>query len=366
MDNTTINTDSFKFEVSSNLKKGNHSTNLDNMEGVFKQILGDSLKIEDFSHKTNTDKVYFRNNKSTSSFFESVFFAYQNHYDLKLSVSHFLAAVGQGLATHITQNSKKLRKFFVNHEDQKELKIFRDHFVMGGNNDWTSTFEEFCGLVKDNTNADVNSIIIDDTSVATTASRVVTQISLMDAMKDYFKYTCVTRCGIPNITLVGKSEDWENFQQKIGKLNKLNENDRLQLDWWLKHLTPIIDTICETGIKRTADQKFWKNFLKIEEGSGGPYNSGWINVFFPYLFENKTNIKKNPFVDWQPTKKRFSNGLKDNQVFQGISKVPLTWDYLETLIPMNIFGGFIATKLDEKEGSVEPEFGWLISFANNK
>lgn len=39
------------------------------------------------------------------------------------------------------------------------------------------------------------------------AEKVVFEMSLMDAMKNYFSYEVVTMCGIPKVKLLGKIED---------------------------------------------------------------------------------------------------------------------------------------------------------------
>jgi len=358
INNNTINdNNTFTFEVTKNLKKEKINSQLISSSQIIKKIFPKIMTVEQFSHKNDTQDTYYRNNASTSSFFEAIFLSYSNHYNLKLSVSHFLIAIGQALSLHINQNSEKLRKEFVSFEGKTEIKIRRDNFVMGKENDWTSTFPEFCGIIKNLTNSDINNIIIDDTSVATPNSQIVSQICLMESMKAYFKYTVVTRCGIPNIILLGSVEDWQKLKDKVDALCKLNENDRLNLDFWLKYLVPVINNIVDTGINRKPDLSFWKNFAKIDDESGGPFCSGWINTFYPYLVDGDKYIK-NKFMDY--TKNNFFCGLKDNQIPQGISNVPFVWDYCEILHSMSFYGGFISTKVNEEKNTVEPELGWII------
>ena len=72
--------------------------------------------------------------------------------------------------------------------------------------------------------------------------------------------------------------------------------DCMKLNFWLKHLTPIIGKICETGITRKVDTSFWSNIYKYSgpKGSGTPYISGWCTVFFPYLAEESVNTFESP------------------------------------------------------------------------
>ena len=59
------------------------------------------------------------------------------------------------------------------------------------------------------------------------------------------------------------------------------------------------------------------------------------------------------------TKLQFG-GLTINQIPKGISQVPFVWNYGGSLIDMNFYGGYFATKVDEKENSVEPELFWVV------
>lgn len=51
-------------------------------------------------------------------------------------------AVLQGLSKHISLNSKKLRKHFVDFDGKQIIKVIRDNFVKGGDNDWNGVYEE--------------------------------------------------------------------------------------------------------------------------------------------------------------------------------------------------------------------------------
>ena len=352
----------FTFDITPNLQKEPITKNLQSSQQIIKAVIPSLNIVEDFSHKNDNDQIYLRNNRATSSLFEAIFLSYSNHYNLKLSVSDFLIAIGQALSIHINENSEKLRKEFVSFEGKQEIIVRRDEFVLGKANDWSTVFAEFSEQIKEKTNVDVNNIIIDNTSVATETSKIVSQICLMESMKSYFEYTVYTKCGIPKISLKGTPEDWMNLKEKVDSLCKLNENDRLGLDWWLKHLVPVIDKIVNTCINRKVDISFWESFAKTKGGSGGPYFNGWINVFYPYLAESEKSFFKNPNMEYNNIKP-FS-GLKDNQIPKGISYVPFIWNYLGKEIEMDLYGGFFATKVIESENSVEPELFWVVNRKN--
>jgi len=180
----------------------------------------------------------------------------------------------------------------------------------------------------------------------------------MDAMKSYFDFTLSTRCGIPKVSLIGSNDDWKKLKDKVDHLCKLNENNRLKLDWWLQYLIPVIDNIVNTAVYGKVDTTFWQNLAKIDNGSGGPYFQGWINVFFPYLISNTGEYRFNNDMDYKVNNKFC--GLKSNEVPQGISQVPLIWEIVGLKHDMVFYGGFLSTKVNEEESSVEPELGWFI------
>jgi len=57
-------------------------------------------------------------------------------------------------------------------------------------------------------------LVTGDFSTTTAIEKAAFQVTLMDAMKSYFRYSMVTACGIPEITLEGSVEDWQMIETK--------------------------------------------------------------------------------------------------------------------------------------------------------
>jgi len=303
---------------------------------------------EDFSHKGRSEENII--NCGMPGLMAAIHTAYAEHYALKLSVSDFIILIGQGLSRHIEVNAEKLRKQFVNHDGKETIKIQRNEFVKGQDNDWSTVFGEFADEIKKRVKADVHGVIIDDTSVATPTTRIVSEITLMDAMKSFFYYRVVTKCGIPQITLEGTPEDWKKLKDKVAKLVEMNKNDALLLKWWLDKLVPVVDKICEAGINRKIDSGFWSEIYKTKGGSGGPHITGWIMKFFPYLANNKVNsFSKNTIT---------SKDLPDQ-----VSQVDFIWEYFDSEIPMLISGGYVVgAEFDKESFTVKPVHFWSVTY----
>ena len=300
---------------------------------------------EDFSHKGRSEKNIV--GCYIPGFMAAIHTAYACHYALKVSVSDFILLIGQGLSKHIEQNAEKLRHHFVNHEGKEKIVIRRDQFVRGELNDWSTVFGEFAEEIKKRVKADVYGVVIDDTSVATPITRIVSEITLMDAMKSYLDYSVMTLCGIPQITLEGTPDDWKKLQDKVAKLIGMNKDNCLELKWWLDKLVPVVEKICEAGIEGKIDGKFWSEIYKCEGGSGGPYLSGWITTFFPYLAEEKVNTFQSEFITSANLPKQYC-------------LVPFIWDYLGEEISMFFYGGFSGAEFDKETSTVKPAHFWCV------
>ena len=97
------------------------------------------------------------------------------------------------------------------------------------------------------------------------------------------------------------------------------KDDKLDLNWWLKNLVPVVDKICESGIKREIDVEFWSNMYQQSSIYGGKEIRGWLNAFLPFGNEdNRSNSLedgiKNGFV--------YSRGIDPSRMKEGISEVP--------------------------------------------
>lgn len=272
---------SFTFHVDNTVQVPSQAPDyLQTAESIIRATLEVSGDFEDFSHRTDNQSLFIGG--FLPGLVQAIHASYQSHYPLKLSVSDFIIAIGQALSRHINYNPEAVRDIFVDFEGKETIVIYRNSFVMGEQNDWSTVFGDFAEEIQKRVKAEIYDVVIDDTSVATDTSRIVSEITLMDALKAFFNYEVVSECGIPTITLEGSKEDWEKLRQKVQSLNDLNAGDKLDLKWWLDYLTPLVNRICDDAITRNPNTTFWKNIYKYEDpGSGNAIVSGWINTFFP-------------------------------------------------------------------------------------
>jgi hypothetical protein len=361
----------FTFGVQADLEVVAKPMTMVGFESVLKQLKDvkpDSIEASSF----NLDDQ-FLNGRFTSKFLETIELAYSNHFPLKLSPSHFLLMISQGLATHINQNAEELRKHLVNYEGKKALTIVMDDYQYGQPYDWTKIFDKFTEMIKTDVNPEIYSVVKDEFSCSTSLTRACADVALMDCMKSFCEYygSCCA-CGVKRITLDGTPDDWKVLKDKVLRLEALNGNDdRLKLKWWLDALIPVVNKICDAGINHVVDPDFWRRIYNYQSGSGFAFASGWICVFYPY-FKNDDEIydgevyrsKKNTRLDWVNGKSRIDIGNDP----ANISSVDFTMDYekeFKAQFKMKFHAGFFGT-IQYDDLTVEPMLGWVINHTEGK
>jgi len=369
-----------KSEMGNNLPKDDNVTftfNVDKvtpgskkiLEGLtpeehFQNITHSKNKIEDFSHKNDINtKILI---PQMNGVMNAVHWAFIQHYPLKLSVSDFILMIGQGLAKHMEVHAEELRPLFVDFEGKEKIVIERNDLLIGGENDWSTVFGEFSEAIKERVKTDFYDIMVDDTSVATKLSRIASEIAIMDAYKQYFDYEVTCICGIPKITLVGSSEDWEKLRKKVKSLQDLNKDDRLKLNWWLDRLVPLVDQIVDQATSRNIDRTFWTNIYHYQEKQSfyipSKIISGWIMVFNPYL-QRKTYKANEERCDYEYYQNEFGDVYPDSLI-PGFSKVPFTWTNPGKKLEMAFYGGCLgARQLDDLQ--IEPVYFYAVVHENN-
>ena len=176
----------------------------------------------------------------------TIFEAYSNHYNLRTGPEDWWFTIVQMIATEIDRNSKTdaVRDFFVQHEGKKTLAVKVGEGPLNVENinyDWL--FDQFSTQIEENINVpEYVQQMIPDFSTTTNIHRIVSQVTLMSSVQEFFEYRSYSSCGIPVVEMKGTEEDWINLGLKIKALRKTLEplNDVLFYDfndynydsWW--------------------------------------------------------------------------------------------------------------------------------------
>jgi len=331
-----------------------------------------NLKFDDFSHKNDTTTRIILSNRN--GLMSAAHFAYVNHCPLKISVSDFILMIAQGIAVHMEVHAEDVRPYFVNHEGKEKITIFRPDFKSEGGNDWSTVFGDFAEEVQKRVKMDFYDIMVDDTSIATKLSKISSEIAIMDTFKHYFEYYIEEGCAMTEITLVGSKEDWEKLRSKVGKLKEFNVEDRLQLNWWLDRLVPLVNQIVDQAVSRKIDTSFWSKIYQsrdlggdedeeIDEYTPTPLINGWLNIFNPYIL-NYQGYNEGMKLDYARSTARSSfENIHPDELLNGVCKAPVIRQHMITgeKHPMTVYGGFLGAKIND-DGTIGTEYFYAATF----
>jgi hypothetical protein len=282
----------------------------------------------------------------------AVHLAFETHRALVLTPDAVWLCLAQGLATHVDLHAETLRSRLVRHEGKLDLEERRDDFLPGDpSNDWPGAIEGLVAKIKEHLGGRAD-LFVADFSTTGPLDRTASQVALMGAMRQYFRYSVATLCGIPEITLAGTPEDWAAIRRRVRVFGELD------LDWWVAVLDPVLAKIEETA-RGTIDRDFWRRLYKVEHASGGDRSRGWLNTLFPYVGDPAT---RNQFPDVDADA---FGGHKLSDYPAGRTRVPFTWRLLEARIPMELVAGLWGAT-EDAAGALGVTSGWLVSRAREE
>ncbi len=280
--------------------------------------------------------------------------AFAQHRPIVISPDMIWLMIIQGAGILIHENNEKLQNAIVVFDSIKQISIRRDDFIKGNeNNDWTSVFPQFSDSIQKYMSDSMYDLFTPSFSTTTIIEKNAFEIGLMYAVDSYFDYIFESYCGIPEITLEGTTRDWKWIAENCSKLNKIG------LSKWTKNLQPILNEFVNAS-EGKIDTLFWQSMYKWSGESGGPYITGWIIKFFPYIYSENEAIE-NPFIHGN---KYAYSGLRSNNFPSGLSKVDLDLMFLENnslnRYNMELYSGYIGILQDTFSKSLKPEIGWAI------
>jgi len=268
----------------------------------------------------------------------------------------------QGFSTHVNANSEKLRTKFVSFNDKKKLIVntqpISNKFKKGSiNSPWPLAFPVMADSISKYVKSDIHNLYVQSFSTTTATEKATYEVALLDVMSGYFEYEYATACGIPEINIEGTKEDWQKIKSNLKNFKGYN------IDNWINSLEPIMQQFINAS-ENKIDNNFWSNIFKRKDESGGPYITGWVIKFFPYISDGNQKMIKNPYIEREP--KEFMEGLQTNQFNNGLSKAGFIWNYFGKKYEMEFLAGFIGIKQDKKSLTLRPEIGWLVKDKKNQ
>ena len=326
-------------------------------EEIYKAGERENEPMEILNYNFDTEKTSFYN-YGKKSLIRGLMEAYFMHYPITVSPDMILLLFLQGYSRFMEKYSERVRNQYVNFKGRKQLVVKRVGITpeIASKEDWQGIIEELTGQIKSVIGEKIISNLESNFTTTNPVTLTTSQVSIMSAMKKYFIYKVVMSvCGISKITLEGSLEDWEKIKKKLEFFSK----EEFGLDWWNKHLIPIIDNIIETkkcsiqnkGIDNKL-RSFWKDMIRLKKGRAYEPTviDGWIVKFIPNLSKSTPMINKS---------------LKDGDIPDQIISCPLKLIFIDANgnkaeYDCSLASGFYGMIQDEKTFNVKPVIGYSI------
>lgn len=348
-------------------------------------ISNNHFGIPEASSVLSSDKylMTYDDNYNSHQFMLMLQTAFFTHKPVCISPDAIWLLICQGFSQHIKLHSDRFRHLFTNSDEKEVIKVRRDDFVLGKKNPWKEVIPEFTAQISKKINTNLHETILQNFSTTGLKETIAFELAFMDSMSDYFKYMVISLCGIPEIHIAGTVADYTKI------LNAVQQLRSYDLDWWIDcietHIQQFID-----ALQGKHDQQFWTSIYKHNNESGGPFVTGWMTQFFPYLetrgymykgkisFENgvseedvlkviniddegsemetKVVMIKNPCLTPETP---FRATLQDFP--SSFSSVPVVWDYLRNEIPLEFLSGFIGIKEDPEKNVLTAPINWILN-----
>jgi hypothetical protein len=342
------------------------------------QIEGTSLEKQSKYIELNKEII------NTNHFLLMLQIAFNEHKSICISPDDIWLLICQGFSEHLKLNSENF-KDILGLTEKQIIKVRRNDFIIGNDNPWEEIFSEFTKEISNRINGDLHSSLVLDFTTSTKKEINAFEIAFMDSMSNYFDYEFISLCGIPEIEIKGEIDDYMKMIDALEKLKAYN------LDWWINIIISNIKNIIQT-LKGEKNLDFWNSIYKENNESGGPFVTGWIADFFPYL---KTSItEQNGNIDYSQESISKDQILKTIQIEDlnfdnykihkvqiknprltnsdssklnldnfpsGLSVVPFKWQYLDKEFEMNFVSGFIGIKESESNNTLKTDINWIVN-----
>ena len=248
------------------------------------------LSLENFQTNNRlSGDLNGNNHRINNAFVATVFKAYCEHYPLELSVEDIWVAITQGVSIHLNENAEKYRELMVTHEGKKELNLPVDSLQIpesdrpkGGNTsvpaiNWPAAVRLMGDLIRQDMKTDLATLLTTAFSGTTPVEQAVFDCTLMDSVKSYYDYRFSLCCGLPQVTLRGSPDD---FQQVINRVNQLR-TIFTDFNWWLDTLIPHLKQL-KASAEGKADVDWWQKIChRVGGGSDISMLAGWLADFVP-------------------------------------------------------------------------------------
>ena len=211
----------------------------------------------------------------------TVLTAFNSHNNLQFRPDDLWISILAQFSAYINGRAKELRSKIVDHEGQKSLQVTSPGNIYTA--DLGAMNREFLDQIADNIkDASLREWFLPGFTTTTETDQVCAAAMAMCSFQAYFTYKFGMICGIPQVTLLGSTDDWKLLRQKVERLAEFDGEDKILSEQWLPRLREILDNFVESSKNGSVNNlDFWNQIVSNTGAScGGPeLLTGWISTF---------------------------------------------------------------------------------------
>jgi len=324
------------------------------------QIPDDGTQVVDYSFRGESLVA-----RDANVMFDLLRTAYADHRPVVLSPDAVWLTICQGFSRYVNAHAEQMRPLLVSHVGKLDLSVTSAQDLLNGQADWSALMQQFTNQISQHSKGGLAQTVTADFTTTTPTERIASQVTLMDAFKQYFNYEVIyIVCGIPSITLTGTPQDWRTVLSKTEQLKALFPPPSAgpTETSWLSSLLPILREFVAASEGR-VNRAFWQNIVRrkrVDELRGGGCMGaatrldGWFLKFFPNEYGELPDSVSYDYRGMPSQMVRV--GFKYRKVTPGGQTVSET--------PMELWAGFVGMDEDRRTGALTPRIGWLVRTAN--
>ena len=282
--------------------------------------------------------------------------AYNYHHNLVIRPDDVWVAVTNQFSAYVNGNAESLRTLFVNHEGKKELVTCQMASLRSA--DYGELARHMVEEMKKRiVDPELAKWILPSFSTTQVNDTIVGSVVFMASMQKYFEYKFHLLCGIPNVTLLGTVEDWEDIYKRISFLRQFGDF----CNKWADMLEKVIIQFVNAR-KGSPDMSFWNRICSNLGGGSGPrYLSGWITTFCVFNNDGKWQGDQYDIVNCgKETMSEFPI-VNTNDIPSGYVTVPVKIDDngIAEYYSIMFAGHMSIAKVDDT--TIQPHLSWVIA-----
>lgn len=275
--------------------------------------------------------------------------AYDDHHHLILTPDAIWNMIMTQFAVYVENCAEHLRPKFVSHQGKEELKVYTGGTLQTA--DYRSVVKQLIAQMKKYLkDPSITEWVVPDFTTTADDDQLVGALCLLAGMQNYFNYTTYMRCGLPQVTLQGTPEDWQQLRTRTARLLEF-DCDRQLMKEWHKMLDPIMEQFVKSS-QGHPDLKWWNQITNhISMGSGVSYYSGWLNVFNVFDEDGRWRGQCEAGAKWPK--------LESGKMAPCMVKVPLTVDDNGVVYKTSFSAGLTSFRIINY--AVQPISSWSLT-----